>query len=238
MSEAPIQAWPFTLEEFWSWHVQAACRQVDTTCSTRPRASGGHVARREAAAKQICGSQGGGASAAYAIATREPYGTWGGLSENDRRDPPPDRPAHGPSPAPAAPWPTGSKACGSASGRAATDLGRRSRSGRLEVAAPGRAEAGPPAGPGLVGLDPDAGPLATQGRSSWLLSCGLDPVDGGRQHLRLVPSGTPLTSWKRSPSGVCSIRMSPGRGLVTAGCSRACGAGGPRAWSRTSPGPG
>jgi hypothetical protein len=24
--------------------------------------------------------------AAYAIATREPYGTWGGLSENDRRE--------------------------------------------------------------------------------------------------------------------------------------------------------
>jgi len=24
--------------------------------------------------------------AAYAVATREPYGTWGGLSENDRRE--------------------------------------------------------------------------------------------------------------------------------------------------------
>ena len=25
------QTWPATLEEFWSWHRQAACRRVDTT---------------------------------------------------------------------------------------------------------------------------------------------------------------------------------------------------------------
>jgi hypothetical protein len=36
VSEAPAQAWPATLEEFWSWHLQAACRQVDTTLFYSP----------------------------------------------------------------------------------------------------------------------------------------------------------------------------------------------------------
>ena len=74
MSEVPVQAsqdavqaWPSTLEEFWTWHMEAACRQVDTTLFYSPEGE-----------LELC--------AAYAIATREPYGTWGGLSENDRRE--------------------------------------------------------------------------------------------------------------------------------------------------------
>ena len=86
MSEA--QVWPATLEEFWSWHMEAACRQVDTTLFYSPEGERGpRKERREAAAKQICGScKVVELCAAYAIATREPYGTWGGLSENDRRE--------------------------------------------------------------------------------------------------------------------------------------------------------
>jgi WhiB family redox-sensing transcriptional regulator len=87
VSEVP-QAWPATLEEFWSWHMQAACRQVDTTLFYSPEGERGpRKERREAAAKQICGvCKVKELCAAYAIATREPYGTWGGLSENDRRE--------------------------------------------------------------------------------------------------------------------------------------------------------
>jgi WhiB family redox-sensing transcriptional regulator len=86
--EDPVQAWPSTLEEFWTWHMEAACRRVDTTLFYSPEGERGpRKERREAAAKEICGScTVRELCAAYAIATREPYGTWGGLTENDRRE--------------------------------------------------------------------------------------------------------------------------------------------------------
>jgi len=88
VSEVPVQTWPSTLEEFWAWHMEAACRQVDTSLFYSPEGERGpRKERREAAAKQVCGScKVVELCAAYAIATREPYGTWGGLSENDRRE--------------------------------------------------------------------------------------------------------------------------------------------------------
>jgi WhiB family redox-sensing transcriptional regulator len=94
VSEAPIpvqipaRAWPATLAEFWSWHMEAACRKVDTSLFYSPEGERGpRKERREAAAKQVCGScKVVELCGAYAVATREPYGTWGGLSENDRRE--------------------------------------------------------------------------------------------------------------------------------------------------------
>jgi WhiB family transcriptional regulator, redox-sensing transcriptional regulator len=88
VSEAPVKAWPSTLEEFWSWHMEAACRQVDTALFYSPEGERGpRKERREAAAKQVCGTcKVMEVCAAYALATREPYGTWGGLSEHDRRE--------------------------------------------------------------------------------------------------------------------------------------------------------
>jgi WhiB family redox-sensing transcriptional regulator len=88
VSQAPVETWPSTLEEFWSWHMDAACRRVDTALFYSPEGERGpRKERRELAAKQICGTcKVVEVCAAYAIATREPYGTWGGLSENDRRE--------------------------------------------------------------------------------------------------------------------------------------------------------
>jgi WhiB family redox-sensing transcriptional regulator len=87
VSDVP-QAWPATLEEFWSWHLHAACRQLDTSLFYSPEGERGpRKERREAAAKQICAScRVVELCAAYAIATREPYGIWGGMSEHDRRE--------------------------------------------------------------------------------------------------------------------------------------------------------
>jgi WhiB family redox-sensing transcriptional regulator len=87
VTQASAQVWPSTLEQFWSWHMEAACQQVDTGLFFSPEGERGpRKERREAAAKQICGScRVVEVCAAYAIATREPYGTWGGLSESDRR---------------------------------------------------------------------------------------------------------------------------------------------------------
>jgi WhiB family redox-sensing transcriptional regulator len=87
VSQAPLDPWPPRLGEFWSWQLAAACRQVDTGLFFSPEGErGSRKERREAAAKQVCGSCGVvEVCAAYALAAREPYGTWGGLSENDRR---------------------------------------------------------------------------------------------------------------------------------------------------------
>jgi WhiB family transcriptional regulator, redox-sensing transcriptional regulator len=84
---APARVWPSSVGEFWSWHLQAACRQVDNGLFFSPDGERGpRKERREAAAKQICGTCPVlEVCAAYAIASREPYGTWGGLSEQDRR---------------------------------------------------------------------------------------------------------------------------------------------------------
>ncbi len=83
-----MQGWPATLEEFWRWHAQAACRETDTGLFYSPEGERGpRKVRRELAAKAVCAScRVLDVCAAYALATREPYGTWGGLSENDRKE--------------------------------------------------------------------------------------------------------------------------------------------------------
>jgi WhiB family transcriptional regulator, redox-sensing transcriptional regulator len=82
-----MQNWPVTLTEFWSWHMEAACGTVDTSLFYSPEGERGpRKRRRERAAKDICARcRVVEVCAAFAVATREPYGTWGGLSESDRR---------------------------------------------------------------------------------------------------------------------------------------------------------
>jgi WhiB family redox-sensing transcriptional regulator len=82
-----MQSWPATLTEFWSWNLEAACRAVDITLFYSPEGERGpRRRRRERAAKEICARcEVAEVCAAFAVATREPYGTWGGLSEGDRR---------------------------------------------------------------------------------------------------------------------------------------------------------
>jgi WhiB family transcriptional regulator, redox-sensing transcriptional regulator len=86
VSAAPTTAWPESLEAFWSWQMEGACRAVSPSLFFSPEGErGARKAFRERTAKAVCAScRVVEVCAAYAIAYREPYGTWGGLSERDR----------------------------------------------------------------------------------------------------------------------------------------------------------
>jgi WhiB family transcriptional regulator, redox-sensing transcriptional regulator len=88
VSEGLARSWAATLQDFWSWQLEAACRTVDTTLFYSPEGERGpRKARREFAAKQVCAACPVlDVCATYAVAMREPYGTWGGLSESERRE--------------------------------------------------------------------------------------------------------------------------------------------------------
>ncbi len=72
--------------DHWEWQGLGACRDVDTEAFFHPDGERGPSrSGREAAAKAVCATcpvivQ----CRAHALAAREPYGVWGGLSESDR----------------------------------------------------------------------------------------------------------------------------------------------------------
>jgi WhiB family redox-sensing transcriptional regulator len=77
---------PRPIADDWEWQEQAACRGLDTEMFFHPDGERGPRRRnREAAAKAICATcpvmQ---ACRTQALALHEPYGIWGGLSEDDR----------------------------------------------------------------------------------------------------------------------------------------------------------
>ena len=79
-------SWPASRNEFWSWQVRGACRTAGPSLFYSPEGErGARKRRRESAAKAICATcDVAEVCAAYALAWREPYGTWGGMSEADR----------------------------------------------------------------------------------------------------------------------------------------------------------
>ena len=72
--------------DFWDWQLQSACRGMDSEVFFHPDGQRGAArARREQQAKQICAScpvmqQ----CREHALKVREPYGVWGGLTEDER----------------------------------------------------------------------------------------------------------------------------------------------------------
>ncbi|HEX5937029.1 MAG TPA: WhiB family transcriptional regulator [Actinomycetota bacterium] len=70
------------------WQRLAACRGEDSTYYFAPSyfEKRGEKLAREAVAKRICAAcQVRRPCLAYALATREPHGVWGGLNETERR---------------------------------------------------------------------------------------------------------------------------------------------------------
>jgi WhiB family transcriptional regulator, redox-sensing transcriptional regulator len=77
---------PAPREGDWDWQLNAACRGLDTATFYHPENERGPSrARRERQAKQVCARcrvlpQ----CLAWALAAREPYGIWGGMSTEER----------------------------------------------------------------------------------------------------------------------------------------------------------
>jgi WhiB family redox-sensing transcriptional regulator len=72
--------------EVWEWQQSGACRAHDPAMFFHPEGERGpRRARREAYAKAVCDTCPVlAACRAHALAVREPYGIWGGLSEHER----------------------------------------------------------------------------------------------------------------------------------------------------------
>ena len=70
----------------WFWQEKGACRDADTTLFFHPQNERGlSRLRRDRAAKAVCARCPVIAECAdYAIRAREPYGVWGGMTEEER----------------------------------------------------------------------------------------------------------------------------------------------------------
>ena len=72
--------------DHWEWQYEGACREVEPSVFFHPEGErGGTRRRRDEAAKAICArcpviEQ----CREHALAVQEPYGVWGGLSEDER----------------------------------------------------------------------------------------------------------------------------------------------------------
>ena len=83
-----IRRLPGPQVEKWEWQLLGSCRGQDTELFFHPEGERGpRRERREREAKAVCASCPVlTACRAHALAVREPYGVWGGLSEHERED--------------------------------------------------------------------------------------------------------------------------------------------------------
>lgn len=84
MPQQPLAQVPQDVRWFWQDH--GSCRSADPLLFFHPQNERGAArVRRDRAAKVICASCPVRVECAdYAVRAREPYGVWGGLSEEDR----------------------------------------------------------------------------------------------------------------------------------------------------------
>ena len=79
---------PLPLMESYDWQDDGLCRQVNPNAFFSPDAERGmRRQRREEAAKAMCARcPVAERCRAHALAVREPYGVWGGLTESERHE--------------------------------------------------------------------------------------------------------------------------------------------------------
>ncbi len=83
---AEIKHLPPLREGDWDWQLRAACRGTDTATFYHPENERGPSrTRRELRAKAVCaGCPVVQNCLRWALAAREPYGVWGGLTVDER----------------------------------------------------------------------------------------------------------------------------------------------------------
>jgi len=83
---AEISRLPRPVADEWEWQYQGVCRDLPSEMFFHPDGERGPRRRnRENTAKAVCASCPViTACRAHALAVQEPYGIWGGLSEDDR----------------------------------------------------------------------------------------------------------------------------------------------------------
>ena len=83
---AELSRLPGPNADLWDWQLLAACRDADTDLFFHPEGERGPRRRnRDAAAKALCSTCPVIAEcAAHALNVREPYGVWGGMTEDER----------------------------------------------------------------------------------------------------------------------------------------------------------
>lgn len=84
MPQQPLAQVPDDVQ--WFWQEQAACANLDTSMFFHPQNERGSARmRRDRTAKLVCAACPVRLECAdYAIRAREPYGVWGGLTEEER----------------------------------------------------------------------------------------------------------------------------------------------------------
>ncbi|MEZ7851487.1 MAG: WhiB family transcriptional regulator [Candidatus Nanopelagicales bacterium] len=83
---ADISRLPGPNADIWDWQLIGLCRGEDPNVFFHPEGERGPArVNRDAAAKAICGACPVRLQCAqHALAVKEPYGVWGGLTEDDR----------------------------------------------------------------------------------------------------------------------------------------------------------
>ena len=84
MPQQPLSQVP--VDAVWDWQEHGECRSADPTLFFHPQNERGSSRRsRDRAAKAVCAACPVRVECAdYAIRAREPYGVWGGMTEEER----------------------------------------------------------------------------------------------------------------------------------------------------------
>jgi WhiB family redox-sensing transcriptional regulator len=85
---AEISRLPGPNADLWEWQLEGACRSAPAELFFHPEGERGPSRRnRELSAKAVCASCPVRVTCAtHALTVREPYGVWGGLSEDEREE--------------------------------------------------------------------------------------------------------------------------------------------------------
>lgn len=83
---ADLSRLPGPIADVWDWQLRGACRSADPDLFFHPEGERGpRKEARDNAAKAICSACPVLASCrAHSLQVREPYGVWGGLTEDER----------------------------------------------------------------------------------------------------------------------------------------------------------